>query len=361
MRWYYIKFIPTAGNSSPQGGSNFLLEYGTQTNNTSLFGFGSPNLPGALEIDFDIEIATFDQMQPNSVLKIYNPPQDVVNNAQMYQGMQIKIYAGFANSNQAGFPLANPTFSGLLAEGLVLLSYANWVGGDMCLQLVFGSALSGGAAVQEVVPGAKSAPKPIIFKWNKTIKFQDAIEKALKPVGITDFVYSNIPDFDLQNQVYQSVHYDILSFSTKIREITAEIQNKPYTSGIWILQKTPTQVQIVGGAGSPDSPLYIYADQIVGQPTVSYAGGNSDQTGTIQVQSVHPMRADVKPGDWIQLMVGSSLFQPGAGFQLPSGKTLFAGGKQIYVTKIRHTGKFRDASHQGWVTVLTSSVDLTKG
>ena len=109
---------------------------------------------------------------------------------------------------------------------------------------------------------------------------------------------------------------------------------------------------------SANAPVYIYADQIVGQPTVSYAGGNSQQTATLQIQSVHPMRADIKLGDWIQLMVNNSIFQPGTPFIPP--KTLSANGKQLFVTKIRHTGKFRDASYQGWVTVITSSVDMTK-
>ena len=358
MRWYYIKFIPTANAPIPSNGGDFLLEYGTQSANISFFGFGSANLPGALEVDFDIEVAPFDQMQPNSVLKIYNPPQAVIDSAQYYQGMQIEIYAGFAITNGTGFPLANPINNGLLAKGTVVVSYANWVGGDMCLQLLFGSSLVSGAAVQQIEPGRSSAAKPIVFKWNKDIQFKTALENALKPVGITEFVYSDIPEFNLKDQSYLTVHYDMLSFSTKLREITADIQNKPYTLGVWILQKTPTQVQVVGGTKSAEETIEIYADQIIGQPTVSYAGGDSTQSATVQIQSVHPMRADVKLGNWIQLKQVSSIFQPGTPF-IPS-KSLSAKDKQLFVTKVRHLGKFRDASHQGWVTVITSSVDMTK-
>jgi len=355
MRWYYIKFIPTANAAAPTNGSDFLLEYGTQSKNISFFGFGSPNLPGALEVDIEIEVASFDQMTPNSVIKIYNPPQSVIDSAQYYQGMQVEVYAGFSNANSVGFPLANPNLAGLLTKGTVVLSYANWVGADMCLQLIFGSTLISGASVQEIEPGKSGAPKPITFKWNKKIEFKTALENALKPVGITEFEYSTIPEFDVKEQSYLTVHYDILSFSTKLREITADVQNKPYTSGVLILQKTPTQVQVVGGAVSTNAPIYIYADQIIGQPTVAYANGDSKQTGKISIQSVHPMRADIKLGDWIQLMVSNSIFQPGVPFIY--NKSLSASGKQLFVEKIRHVGKFRDTSHQGWVTVITGSIN----
>jgi len=86
MRYYKIEFTPEKGKSAPNI-ANFPMVYqSTYTPNQEkeTFAGSSINNPGALEIEFSISLSAADEQTPSSHLCIYNPPIEVIRNADLY-------------------------------------------------------------------------------------------------------------------------------------------------------------------------------------------------------------------------------------------------------------------------------------
>lgn len=345
MRWYYIKFIPTAKAPDPKI-KGFVLEYGSSEKTQTLFNPNGANLPGALEVEFNFDVSAFDQRIPDGHIRIYNPPLAVIQNAAAYLGMTVTVNAGFASYDGIGLPLSNVNKSGLIGYGNVTVSYANWVGGDLALDLVISPALQGIPSIEE----NPNSNAPYQFKWIKDQTFQDAIKATFKPLGFTkdDSIKFSLPE-NLKWPGYEVIisANDVVSFSNQLRRVTAKLLNESYNNGVTIVQQNQNSI-LVSTSTSPFYLIDIEPQDIVGQPTISYTGSY------IAVQSVHPMRADIKPGVGIKMKKAIFNFQPGQAFQMP--KPLTKQDQIMFVQKVRQIGKFRDASYQGWVTVLESGV-----
>lgn len=342
MRWYYIKFIPSAGQS-PYNIPGFVMEYGSSSRVQSLFNPNGSNIMGALEVEFDFTVSALDQRVPDGHVRIYNPPLDVIQNADAYRGMNVEIYGGFASHGNIGYPLATPYISGLIGYGRVAMSYANWVGGDMAIDLVLSPALNG-------VPSVAENPESNAnyqFLWKKGQTFEDALRATFNKIGVSNITF-NITS-NIENPGYDVIisNTDGIAFSNQIRRKTADLMNTPYIFGVSIFQDSDGSV-VVTDQTNPIQTIQIKPEHIIGQPTISYTGEY------LAVQSVHPMRADIRPGIGIQFKKSISMFTPGKAFSYPRPLTLE--NEIMFVQRVRQVGKFRDASHQGWATVLESGI-----
>lgn len=343
MRWYYIKFTPTEQAPNPNV-SGFVLEYGSSVQVQSLFNPNGANLPGALEVEFNFEVSAFDQRIPDGQIKIYNPPLPVVQNADKYRGMTVEVRAGFASYGGVGLPLANVSQSGLIGYGKVSVSFANWVGGDMALNLVISPAIQGIPSIAE----NPTSVAPFQFVWKKDQKFEDAINATFKPLGYEKVTLALDPELKWPGYQVTISANDIISFSNQLRRATAEIIPTTYLNGAGIILRGPGDILVTNTTKLPTTVAQIQPQDVIGQPTISYTGE------FIAVQSVHPIRADIRAGMGIMLNGVYPLFNPTSPFN--NSKQLTLADKTLFVQKVRQIGKFRDNTYQGWVTVLDSGI-----
>ena len=324
------------------------MEYGSAQKSQSLFSPGATNLAGALEIQFDIEVAPFDMMTSNSSLKIYNPPLFAMKNAFAYQGMEIEISAGFANYNGAGLPLADPTTSGVIGRGQVVLCYGNFQGTDMCLDIAFAPPL-GAKGMQAI---SKDSKFKFNFNWDKSTDLSTALKTAFTPSGIKNINLNLTAPIDLQDKSVQIYANDIRSFALSFRQKTQALMLPTYQGnrligGLGIHQVDKETIDVVDYRRS-DAVQVIHPQEIIGQPTVAFT---NDMWA---VQSVHPLRADILlTGKNIQLKVDNNRFVVTPS-QIYSAKELLFDSQSLLIQKIRHSGKFRDSSQSGWITTIES-------
>lgn len=106
----------------------------------------------------------------------------------------------------------------------------------------------------------------------------------------------------------------------------------------------PTQQNVV-----TDNIYFIKSGNIIGQPTLTY------YQGQLQIQTVHPLDSNIKPnGMFIQIPTPMDFVRTSATVGNPY-KDLSIFNQPLKVQKVNHFGKFRDTSHQGWVTVVNTS------
>lgn len=349
MRWYFIKFTDTQYSTTDiKQIPNFITEYGSAEKTQSLFNPSGANLAGALEVVFDIEVGTFDMMNPDSSIKIMNPPLAVFQNASAYQGMQCEIYGGFASFNGSGLPLSKPQQSGLLARGLVVISYGSYVGADMSLDIVLSAPLS--STTNNLANDDKR--NKFNFIWNKDKSLEDALKETFEPNGITNIKVNLQSPIDLQDNVIAIRSNDIRSFARQFRSSTQSIMqttDKPtYIGGLGVWQPDPNTLEVIDYR-KQIKDIQIAQEDIIGQPTMAFT------KGMLSVQSVHPLRADiVLANNTITLNAPSDRFTLNQGQSLFPVKPLLLSNQKLIVQKIRHVGKFRDPSHQSWCTIIES-------
>lgn len=352
MRWYYIKFTPKQGNQAPDI-LDFPLEYGTSEQSTNVFTPFGRNISTALEIEFDIERLGGGVVAPDTHLRIYNPPPSVVQNAYRYVGMLIEISAGFANYYGTGLPLANPLQSGVVGFGQVYASWANYVGADKALDIIIRPPSQGTPDTSLIDP---SSSESINFYWKKGQTLNDALKNTFSIAPFNLKVEGTVREFNLDNDIVGGCYPDFNSFSSYLNQLTQALVNNSAYSGVDIVQSSLSSVLIYDNSKSSlDSMpiININKQDIIGQPTISFIDNQ------ILVQSVHPMRADIsRLGQRVQFpsfLDDRTIITQGAGiYGSGVSKTLLVSQVALPVVKIRNIGRFRDSSHQGWVTVLDS-------
>jgi hypothetical protein len=97
-------------------------------------GLQHPPDPGALKVEFGLVNAgaATNYANTGSSIVIWGIPRQLISQANMLAGKSIKIYGGMGK----GLPLANPSQAGLLIQGTIMQSFANWIGTVMTLNFV---------------------------------------------------------------------------------------------------------------------------------------------------------------------------------------------------------------------------------
>ena len=285
------------------------------------------NVPGALNVEWDIPVTAFDRPIGAAFLRIWGVGITAVGQSTNFNGQNIEIYGGMA----PGLPLANPKQAGLLLKGNIYQAYGNWQGLEQTLDF------------QIYVPtGSPQAPLNLVFSLATGQNLQDAIQATLGvafPESVINIAISPdlISPYDTQPSFYNSM----AEFSVYIRSLSQSIINKSGYPGISI-NATYNGFQIIDGTVR-QSPKQIQFTDLIGQPTWL-------SLSTISFKTV--MRADIAFGDYV-LMPQTPQINTQESFSQFRNKAIFQG--QFFINSVRHLGHFRQRSADAWVTVFEAT------
>lgn len=335
MRYYKIVLTSqttTTGSTTTSGRS---LTFNTHPNGVN----AAPDM-GALHVIMDVPVTTFDQANGAAYVEIRGIDIHTISQASNLQGYTIKIYGGMGK----GYPLAQPSQSGLLLVGSVYQAFGNWVGTEMSLNLL----------VQPFSEPLTQANSPkFVWHWAKGQDIKDAITKC-----ITSAMDGYTCNFQLANTLVGT--HDDLGFYDDFSSLAQVIINASrsvnqasdyYGIQFFVAGKT---FYFFDNTGS-NSPKKIEFNDLIGQPT--WLG--PAEYPKIMLQTV--MRADLTLNDIITMplfnqqgsktLSGYGTIAPtGQNIQTPKDRSLFQGNFQI--TSLRHIGDSRNPDGASWVTVI---------
>lgn len=345
MRYYKIVITPVQQTSSVDSFGNATvnarksLKFTTHPNGLQ----SAPDM-GAMHVQFDLPVTTFDSPSGSFYLEIRGVDIATISQASNLQGAQIKIYGGMGK----GYQLAKPDQAGLLVVGSVFQAFGNWMNTDMSLNLLiqpFSTPLTD-----------TNYPK-LVWHWQKGQKITDAIRQTLNG-GMSGYSldFSGVSN-DLTAGSYDAGFYgDVTSLAINIRDISLHANPADGYQGIRFYLREKTFYFYDGGTES--SPKEIQFEDMIGQPT--WLG--PDPYPQITLQTV--MRADISMGDVIKMPAfnksGSNLTLSGYGLmaptqkagQSPKSRSLFQGN--FIVTGVRHIGDSRNPDGSAWMTVINA-------
>jgi hypothetical protein len=294
--------------------------------------------PAALDVEFDIYVAPNATPIGNSTIRLWGVDLATVKAASQFagnpnakppvQGMFLTIRGGM----KAGLPLANPKQAGLLAQGLVWQSYANWQGTDQTLDLLLNAS---GSSVDR--------PVNLILNWQKGQTLQDAIQSCLS----TAFPGTTLNIQISKNLVAPTavIHRSssLAGLSALIQSITQQIQGVG-SIGVQIVAQGGGITVFDGTVAA--TPKQIVFTDLVGQPTWQGAF-------EIWIQTV--MRGDINVGDTVKLplelaQLGQFVSNTPSSFPNLRDNSIIQGN--FIVTSQRHVGRFRSPDGSQWSTTL---------
>ena len=293
---------------------------------------GQSNLPGALQIEWDIPLSTFDNPKGTAYLKIWGIPLGLISQSQNLNFKTIKVYGGF----QKGLPLANASQLGLLIQGYIFQAFGNWIGTEMSLDLI----VAGGPSPKTAGNGSTALPRNIVINWKKGTPLSDAIATTLSNAyqGLTTAPI-NINSGLVAPEDQVGYFLSIEDFAAYVRQISRAIVGSSDYQGV--------QLALSGKNWSVyDSPPIpgvkdIEFKDLIGQPTWYDAFKMTFKTG---------MRGDIKLGQDIRMPKSNVINSQQAQSSLINQKVSFQGTFQI--SSIRHIGNFRQPDASAWVTVF---------
>ena len=319
MRYYEIAL-------SPKGG-------GAATKVWTSYPNGS-NDPGALNVEIDVLSSYFGIPAGDvgsSTITIEGISLEDLQQAKNFAYQTITLKGGM----KAGLPLAQPQQAGLLLQGQVWESFANWVGTEMNLTFV-------------VVPGDYSISRPgnIVLNWQKGQSLADALATTF---SIAYPTYTVAMDIGSQ---YVTDH-QVLAYYPTIQALAKFIKATTKTtsfSGVDVGIINGNTI-IVSDGSQPSKAVQLQFIDFVGQPK---------WVGVDTMQFVTVMRHDIQVNSRVLMPKGlqdaPGIVQTGAA-SYPSQlhyKTSFQG--LFLVQSVRHIGNFRDPNGQSWVSVFQATV-----
>ena len=322
MRYYDIKITDKSGKLvlPPTGGVSKNSTYTSYVNGKTL--------SAALNVELDIPVAVYATPSGSGWVRIWGVSLKEVGQQNDLIGKTIAVSGGF----QKGLPLANPSQNGLLARGLILQAFGNWVGTDMTLDLMM---------VPVLPPGIGDPPSTqpnIVLNWKKGQSLQDTLQQCLStafPGYTLDFRISNKLKL---NQDNPSFHGDLVDLGQHVKAATVGLVDSDYPGVDFLIRDKKF---IVFDGTTQKTPRDIAFKDLIGQPTWI-------DSPTIQFKTA--MRADVVVGDFVKLPPGLVTTSRGVQGSQVDLKTAFNGS--FLVQNIRHVGNFRQPSGDSWVSVF---------
>lgn len=309
MRYYDIRILDaTTGN--------LIREF------TSIDSVSGSTIPGALTIEMDIPIYTFDAPAGAAYVRVWGISLQDIGQSSNFNGKTIQIYAGMAK----GLPLANPAQAGLIAQGQIFQAFGNWQGINQTLDFVFYAAT-----------GTSDAPVNLSFDWTAGMLLSTAISTTLKTAFPTYTQSISIsPNLVLAHDE-PGVHQTLAQFADYINGVSKSIIGGTY-GGVRMLIRN--NAFMVYDGTTPTTPKPLVFTDFVGQPTwIDFA--------TIQLQCV--MRADIQVGDYVSLPQSQITTTAQSNSQFRNS-LVFQGS--FLVNRVRHVGSFRQPDAASWITVI---------
>ncbi len=278
--------------------------------------------PNALNIEFDIPVATYGNPIGTQPLSIEGIALDDLSHAKQFTGLELTLKAGM----QAGLPLANPAQAGIITKGTVWQSFGNWQGTDMTLDFVIAPSIY-----------SQDIPGNFVLDWKANTPLSQALANTFDIVfpGVPQSI--NISPTWVLNHHEVGYYHSLETYATNISKLTG---------GNVEIVKQAGRIIVYDTTYTPP-PIKIQFTDLIGQPTWI-------AVNTIQIKTV--LRADIMLGSIIQLpesmqnVPGMALTTRESHPSQMKYKTTFNG--QFKVSAIRHVGNFRSANGDAWITII---------
>ncbi|MHB2029452.1 MAG: hypothetical protein ACYCPT_11625, partial [Acidimicrobiales bacterium] len=290
--------------------------------------------PGALNIELDVLSSYFGIPAGDigsSTITIEGISLTDLQQSQRFANMNIVVKAGMTK----GLPLANPQQKGVILQGVVWESFANWVGTEMNLNFV-------------IVPGDYAITRPgnFVLDWKKGQPLSEALANTLQTA---------FPDYALVMNIGQySVDYPVLhqcSTLTALAKFVKSITATKTFKGVDIGKLNGNTIVVSDGSVQSTAVALAFTD-LIGQPK---------WVGVDTMQFVTVLRSDIQVNSIVQMPKGlqdaPGIVQTGAA-AYPSQlhyTTTFQG--PFLVQQVRHIGNFRDPNGQSWISVFQAVVN----
>lgn len=296
---------------------------------TSLLPDGKFN-PASLNIELDITQSPMHAPTGSSYVRIWGLGLRDLGHAFDLNGANISVFGGMAK----GLPLANPAQSGLLAKGMIVQSFGNWVSVDQTLDLILASPT-----------GTADDPLNWVLNWQAgttlasalTNTFATVYPKAKQNVSISSRLTLNHDEVG---------HWDSLEqFGGWLFRRSKAIITDPGYPGVNLSYDGDAAgngtIRVSDFTGPPNPVKQILFRDLIGQPV---------WIAPLTIQAKVVMRADLDLFDLVSLPTGlvTTTAQAFSRFQ---DKSSFSGNYQI--TDIHHYGNARQPDAASWNTTLT--------
>lgn len=343
MRYYKIKITKDGKLIQPSSLKDAGVDDATFTSFVN-----NQNIPGALNVEMDFPITTFDSPWFASHLAVWGLSLKEIAQSFDLNNCDIQVEAGF----KKGLPLATSAakYAGIILQGTIFSAYGNWIGTSQKIDMVLMPPI-----------GTKASPINIQFSAEPNKPIANAVEQALKAafkdkgydvkVAISDELVFSYP----QSGGYSSLP----AFSKALLQMTtakqfAGIKTKSGSKyeGAKITIRGKTVIVFDGtqdyGNFTADNPAKIAFQDIIGQPTWI-------DPATMNFKTV--MRADLSVGDFIQMpeKLGAPYVVLAPGAAIPGvpaenirNKIHFQG--KYLISGVHHFGNFRQPDAASWVT-----------
>jgi hypothetical protein len=321
-------------------GDGFTLGNGPSTFTSFVNG---RTILGALNIEFDIPVYSFDAFQGNAMITVHGVGLGMLSQSANLAGANITLYGGM----KPGLPLATAAAgqAGIIIQGTVFQSYGNWQGTNQTLHLVCN-------------PGAASQNnQDISWQWTAGTTLQSALQQTLSQAFAK---YGLTPNVNVGANLIlgntETGHYTSLTtFASAVADISQKVGIPIYGPQYPGVQITITGKTINAFDGtSPPAIKQIQFQDMIGQP--GWIG-----SATVNFKTV--MRSDIAVGDWIKLPAGivspyALTTQAAAVPNAPaSSKTAFQG--TFMIRDVHHWANFRQPDADSWATSFDAVTAFT--
>ena len=331
MRYYSIKITdPGTNKVYVPPGFEGLLGGASYTNWVN-----GKSFPGAWNVEMDVQVTYLHQPTGSSFIRIWGISLQEIAQANNLTGKNIEVSGGM----QAGLPLSNPKFAGLLFTGRIYQCFGNWVGTEMTLDIYFWSG---------PVEQATNYPQP----KNLVVNAQPNQPMAAWLKTTLQTAYPNFPAvIDISPRLTRpnaEVGYygSPGELATYLNKTSRDIIKDASYSGVCVtLDNSQLTVKDwFATVAATTTPKQIAFTDLIGQPTWIEAGGI--------IQFKCPMRADLNINDPIKLPKTLITNTQAAASNLTNQAATFQGG--FVITTERHLGVFRQPTADAWVSVFNA-------
>ena len=331
MRFYSITITdPTTKQPVVPPGFAGLLGGASYTNWVN----GKP-YPSAWNVEMDLYVNYLHQPMGSSFIRIWGISLQEISQANNLVGKNISVSAGM----QAGLPLSNPKFAGLLFTGRIYQAFGNWVNTEMTLDLYF---------IAGPVTAATAYPKPV----NLVVNAQPNQPMA---AWLNATLKTAYPDFPVVIDISPNLtrpnaevgyYGNIGELATYVNKTSRDIVRDPNYSGVCLtLDNSQLSAKDWNSANAVTvAPKQINFQDLIGQPTWIAAGG------IIQLKCA--MRADLNINDPIVLPKTIVTNTQAAASNLTNQTATFQGG--FVIVEEHHLGNFRQPTAEAWVSVFNA-------
>jgi hypothetical protein len=348
MRYYDVKITDPKSGTLVQ--PSFMQKTGVQSTFTSFV--NGQTLPGALDIELDIPLTTYDTPWFGSRLTVWGVGIKELAQSNDLNGKNIEIRAGM----KPGLPLATAASqdnqAGLILSGTIYQAFGNWIGNEMRLDMIL-QPPTGGGQTQVNLQFACPANQPMA----QAIK--QCITTALGNAGY-EVKVSVSPQF-VFNYDQKGTYSKLSSFANWLKRVSKSQQFNgiktttgiPYSTNGVSVSITGKTVLVYDGTDngyanwSSSKPREIKFQDMIGQPTF---------IDPVSMNFKTVLRADISVGDYIkmpqQLAAPYVVTAPAAAVpgSPARNKAIFQG--MFLVRGVHHFARFRQADGASWCTVF---------